>query len=66
VGPRNECFSKSITDARARPEWIIAFLGQFREKYGTVEDYVKNQVGLSDGDIDKIRANLLIPKPVPN
>lgn len=50
----------------AKPEWIIAFLSQFREKYGTVEDYVRNQVGLSDGDIDKIRANLLVPKGVPN
>jgi len=50
----------------SKPEWILAFLNQFREKYGTVEDYVKNQVGLVDGDIEKIRANLLIPKSVPN
>jgi hypothetical protein len=59
---------KSIAyeDTLQRPEWIIAFLGQFREKYGTVEDYVKNQVGLSDIDIEKIRVNLLVPKVVPN
>ncbi|KAF9791222.1 protein-tyrosine phosphatase-like protein [Thelephora terrestris] len=50
----------------SKPEWIIAFLGQFREKYGTVEGYVKNQVGLSDIDIEKIRVNLLVPKVVPN
>jgi len=52
--------------ASAEPEWIISFLNKFREKYRTVEDYVKVQVGLSDEDIDKIRANLLVPKPVPN
>lgn len=52
--------------ASAEPEWIISFLNKFREKYQTVEDYVKVQVGLSDEDIDKIRANLLVPKPVPN
>lgn len=50
----------------SKPEWIIAFLGQFREKYGTVENYVEDQVGLSEGDIQRIRSNLLIPKVVPN
>jgi len=50
----------------SKPEWIIAFLSQFREKYGTVEGYVKNQVGLSDGDIEKIRVNLLAPGSIPN
>lgn len=50
----------------SKPEWIIAFLSQFREKYGTVEGYVRTQVGLSDEDIEKIRANLLVPKAVPN
>jgi len=52
--------------ASSQPEWITAFLGRFREKYRTVEDYVKNQVGISDQDIEKIRANLLVPKAVPN
>ena len=47
-----------------RPEWITAFLNHFREKYGTAEDYVKERVGISDEDIEKIRANLLVPEPV--
>jgi len=50
----------------AKPEWITAFLGRFREKYGTAEDYLKNEIGLSDGDIEKIRSNLLVPEPIPN
>jgi len=67
VCPRNDYFSKPVTDTTLnRSEWILAFLNQFREKYGTAEDYVKNQVGLADGDIEEIRANLLIPKSVPN
>ena len=49
-----------------RPEWITVFLSKLREKYGTAESYVKSKVGLSDGDIEKIRGNLLVPRPVQN
>jgi hypothetical protein len=68
VGSQNGWFPGPITHPGAlyRPEWITAFLNQFREKYRTVEDYVKNQVGLSDEDVERIRVNLLVPKAVPN
>ena len=66
MGPQNDYFLKPITDALYRPEWITAFLSRFREKYGSAEAYLKNEVGLSDGDIEKIRSNLLVPRPIPN
>lgn len=44
----------------------MAFLSQFRQKYGTAEDYAKNQIGLSSEDIEKIRENLLVPRTPPN
>jgi len=56
----------TVNMSSSKPEWIVAFLSRFREKYGTAEGYVKDQVGLSDEDIEKIRTNLLVPKVAPN
>jgi hypothetical protein len=39
---------------------MIAFLKLLAEKYHGVEAYVKKYVGLNDGDISTIRANILI------
>lgn len=41
---------------------MIALLKTFREKYGTVENYVKTCTSLDDEGIAKIRNNLLVPK----
>jgi hypothetical protein len=39
---------------------MSAFLKHFDEKYGGVEHYVRQYIGLSDKDIETIRNNLLV------
>jgi len=41
-------------------ETMLAFLLMLQEKYGGVENYLKEYSGLSDEDIEEIRTNLLI------
>lgn len=41
----------------SRPEFMIEFLGLFREKYGTAENYMK-EIGLTDSRIQRLRAKL--------
>lgn len=43
-----------------RRETMMAFLPSMQEKYGGVEAYCKQHLGLSDEDIDRIRSNILI------
>ena len=38
---------------------MIAFLDLLKSKYGGVEEYVRQRVGLSDGDIVTIQSNLV-------
>ena len=38
-----------------------ATLGLLRDKYGGVENYVKNFCGLTDDEISIIRSNLIVP-----
>ncbi|KAH8096727.1 protein-tyrosine phosphatase-like protein [Cristinia sonorae] len=44
----------------SRAETMLAFLHLLREKYGGVEEYLKQYVGLTDADIAAIRRNLLV------
>jgi hypothetical protein len=44
------------------PETMVAFLKEFRNKYGTAENYIKTKTPLTDQDIAQIRDNLLVPK----
>lgn len=44
---------------------MVAFLKMLDERYGGVESYVKNVVGLTDDDIATIRKNFLVPAPPP-
>jgi CRISPR/Cas system type I-B associated protein Csh2 (Cas7 group RAMP superfamily) len=39
---------------------MIAFLSMLQEKYGGVENYLKQYTELSEEDLEKIRTNLLI------
>jgi hypothetical protein len=39
---------------------MMAFLSLLQEKYGGVEAYCKNYLGLSDDDILKIQDNILV------
>ncbi|KAI9068474.1 hypothetical protein FKP32DRAFT_1663747 [Trametes sanguinea] len=49
----------------SRAETMVAFLKMLDERYGGVENYVKNVVGLTDDDIATIRKNFLVPAPPP-
>ncbi|KDQ34099.1 hypothetical protein PLEOSDRAFT_1095617 [Pleurotus ostreatus PC15] len=53
-------WSGALNMATAKAETFRAFLSAFREKYGTVEQYIKAKTSLNDDDIEIIRANLLI------
>ncbi|KAJ8086947.1 hypothetical protein AAF712_013344 [Marasmius tenuissimus] len=44
-----------------RLETMTAFLGLLQDKYGGVEEYLKNFLNLSDSDIQVIRRNILSP-----
>jgi Tyrosine phosphatase family len=39
-----------------------ALIQMLRERYGGVEEYVRRSCGLTDGDIDIIRQNILMPR----
>lgn len=43
----------------AEPLWIEAALAHVREKYGSVEGYLRDAAGVTDAQIAAIRANLL-------
>ncbi|KAI0774504.1 protein-tyrosine phosphatase-like protein [Fomes fomentarius] len=45
----------------SRPETMTAFLQMLNERYGGVEQYLKNVVGLTDEDIATIRKNFRVP-----
>ncbi|KAG8219010.1 protein-tyrosine phosphatase-like protein [Butyriboletus roseoflavus] len=45
----------------SRYETMHATLGLFRDKYGGVENYVKNFCGLTDDDLSIIQSNLVVP-----
>ncbi|KAI0638416.1 protein-tyrosine phosphatase-like protein [Trametes polyzona] len=45
----------------SRAETMLAFLQLLQERYGGVEAYVKNVVGLTEEDIATIRKNFLVP-----
>ncbi|KAI0776215.1 protein-tyrosine phosphatase-like protein [Trametes elegans] len=47
----------------SRAETMLAFLHLLEDRYGGVEAYLKNYVGLTDNDIAAIRKNFLIPAP---
>ncbi len=47
----------------ARAETMVAFLQMLQTRYGGVEGYLKNVVGLTDDDIATIRKNFLVPAP---
>lgn len=42
-----------------RPENMLASLAALKSKYGGAEGYMKQECGLDDEDIRKIRANLV-------
>lgn len=42
---------------------MVAFLQMLQTRYGGVEGYLKNVVGLTDDDIATIRKNFLVPAP---
>ena len=42
---------------------MISFLRLLEEKYGGVEEYLRQYVSLTDDDISTIRRNILVPKP---
>lgn len=46
-----------------RAETMVAFLQMLQSRYGGVEGYLKNVVGLTDDDIATIRKNFLVPAP---
>jgi protein-tyrosine phosphatase len=60
-------YSKFITEnrdqamplLRAEPEYLHASFNAIDEKYGTIEDYVRAELGLTHGDIAAIQAHLL-------
>jgi hypothetical protein len=41
---------------------MVATLVAFREKYGSVEAYLKDELEMTEDDITKIRQNLLVRK----
>ncbi|KAI0660756.1 protein-tyrosine phosphatase-like protein [Cubamyces menziesii] len=47
----------------SRAETMLAFLRMLEDRYGGVEQYLKNVVGLTDDDIATIRRNFLVPAP---
>ncbi|KAG5926913.1 hypothetical protein E4U42_002824, partial [Claviceps africana] len=49
----------------SRPESMLATLQVMREEYGSVEEYVLNQCGLSPRDIEQIRSNFIVEAPPP-
>lgn len=44
----------------SKRESMIGTLKMIREKYGGVEDYVRKECGLSGGEIEQIRRNLVV------
>lgn len=44
----------------SKRESMIGTLNMIREKYGGVEDFVRNKCGLSDAEIEQIRSNLVV------
>jgi hypothetical protein len=46
----------------SREEKMVATLVAFREKYGSVEAYLKDELEMTEDDITKIRQNLLVRK----
>lgn len=45
---------------KVRHETMTAFLELLQDKYGGVDTYVKNYLGLSDDDVCKIQENILV------
>ncbi len=43
----------------AKPRWIVGVLAHIQQQYGSVEHYVLTKAGLTQSDIDALRANLL-------
>ncbi|KAF8061508.1 protein-tyrosine phosphatase-like protein [Lyophyllum atratum] len=46
--------------ARARPETMLSVLRAFREKYGSVEEYIESRTTLTAEDVEKLRTCLLV------
>ncbi|ROW10248.1 hypothetical protein VMCG_01776 [Cytospora schulzeri] len=44
----------------SKRESMVGTLKMIREKYGGVEEFVRKECGLSDGDIEQIRRNLVV------
>jgi hypothetical protein len=44
----------------AKPEAILAALHTVREQYGSVEDYVRKECGLSEQDVIQLRENMTV------
>ena len=57
MGFRVEQFYPMLSTAASNMETVIAHL---KKKYGTVEDYLTGPAGLSAGELDQLRANLLV------
>ncbi|KAG5920714.1 hypothetical protein E4U53_003884, partial [Claviceps sorghi] len=47
------------------PESMLATLQVMREEYGSVDEYVLNECGLTPRDIDQIRSNFIVEAPPP-
>ncbi|KAG5984680.1 hypothetical protein E4U55_003761 [Claviceps digitariae] len=47
----------------SRPESMLATLRLIRREYGSVEDYVLYQCGVSPRDIDQLRTNFIVEAP---
>ncbi|GBE79887.1 protein-tyrosine phosphatase-like protein [Sparassis latifolia] len=52
--------SKALNMLSSRAETMLAFLALLHEKYGGVENYLKQYVRLSNEDIEIIRRNMLV------
>ncbi|KAG6001636.1 hypothetical protein E4U21_003991 [Claviceps maximensis] len=49
----------------SRPESMLATLQLIRKEYGSVEEYVQNNCGLSSQEIEQIRSNFIVEAPSP-
>lgn len=51
-----------VLNVRGRKEVMLAFLALIDDKYGGVEAYLREYVGLGEEDLETIRRNILVPR----
>ncbi|KAI1302126.1 hypothetical protein EDD11_005719, partial [Mortierella claussenii] len=56
---------EGVTDAKVRGVLSTKFLKEFHAKYGTIDDFLRNELDMTMDQIQAVRDALLVKIPVP-